>query len=117
MVGARSRNLVVAVVAVVLAGLILVGGYGVWYLFLRPAGPAAVGSTALPVPSAARRRTRIGDRPRPRSAGVSGGIDGTWKVDTSIQGSDGSGSFVGYRVQEELAGDRREHRGRPDLRR
>ena len=108
MVGARSRNLVVAVVAVLLAGLLLVGGYGVWYLFLRPAGPAAVGSTALPVPSAtaaaASATAGASATAAAASGGVGDGIDGTWTVDTSIQGSDGSGSFVGYRVQEELAG-------------
>jgi polyisoprenoid-binding protein YceI len=108
MVNARGRNLVIAAVAIVLAGLILVGGYGVWYLFLRPAGPAAVGSTALPVPSAAAATASAtaasSTSPASTSAGQAGGIDGTWKVDTSITGSDGSTSFVGYRVQEELAG-------------
>ncbi len=112
MVDARGRNLVVAVVAILLAGLILVGGYGVWYLFLRPAGPAAVGSTALPVPSAAAATasataasaTAASTSAASTSAGQGGGIDGTWKVDPAIQGSDGSTSFVGYRVQEELAG-------------
>ena len=112
MVNARGRNLVVAVVAILLAGLILVGGYGVWYLFLRPAGPAAVGSTALPVPSAAvasapataASATAASATAASTSAGQGAGIDGTWKVDPAIQGSDGSTSFVGYRVQEELAG-------------
>jgi polyisoprenoid-binding protein YceI len=108
MVNARGRNLVIAAVAIVLAGLILVGGYGVWYLFLRPAGPAAVGSTALPVPSAAAATAAAtaasSTSPASTSAGQAGGIDGTWKVDTSIGSfSDFSDSFVGYRVQEELA--------------
>jgi polyisoprenoid-binding protein YceI len=36
---------------------------------------------------------------------LGGGIDGTWNVDTSIGSfSDFSDSFVGYRVQEQLAG-------------
>ena len=102
MVNARGRNLVVAAVAIVLAGLILIAGYGAWYLFLRPAGPAAVGSSALPVPSSAVASASA--TAASSSAGQGGGIDGTWKVDPSIQGSDGSTSFVGYRVQEELAG-------------
>jgi polyisoprenoid-binding protein YceI len=39
------------------------------------------------------------------SAPLGGGIDGTWNVDTSIGSfSDFSDSFVGYRVQEQLAG-------------
>jgi len=36
-------------VLVVLA--LLVGGYGIWYLFFRPSGPPPVGSTNLPAAS------------------------------------------------------------------
>jgi polyisoprenoid-binding protein YceI len=83
-----------------LAALIGAGG-GLWYLFLRPAGPAPVGASTAPVPATA-----------PTSAGAtssatgstSEGFEGTWVVDTSIGSFDDfTSSFVGYRVQEELA--------------
>jgi polyisoprenoid-binding protein YceI len=73
--------------------LVIAGAFGLWYLFFRPAGPAAVGSSAAPAATV------------PSSAPLTGGIDGTWKVDTSIGSfSDFSDSWVGYRMQEELAG-------------
>ena len=77
--------------------LLVVGGlFGLWYLFFRPSGPAAVGSTAAPLPSLAAGAS---------AAPLSGGIDGTWKVDTSIGSfAKFTDSFVGYRIQEELAG-------------
>ena len=88
--------------AVIVAIVILIGGgYGIWYLFLRSGGPAAVADAILPpVPT-----TAAGATAKPLG---SGGIDGTWNVDTSIgtftDVSDTSGNFVGYRVQEQLAG-------------
>src|ERR1700730_1000982 len=84
------------IVAGALLAVLAGGGYGVWYLFLQPAGPAAVSQATLPpVPSTAAGSTR----PLAFS-----GIDGTWNVDTSIGSfTDFSGSFVGYRVQEQLA--------------
>jgi polyisoprenoid-binding protein YceI len=94
MFGDTRRTVAVVVTALVVVGLLLGGGYGLWYLFLRPAGPAAVDATSVPLPSSVAS-----------SAPLTGGIDGTWKVDTSIGSfSDFSDSFVGYRVQEELAG-------------
>jgi polyisoprenoid-binding protein YceI len=86
--------------ALVLAGAVVCvvvgGGFGLWYLFLRPAGPAAVGDPSLaPLPSAAAVASS--------TPLASGGLDGTWNVDTSIGSpSDWSDSFVGYRVQETL---------------
>jgi polyisoprenoid-binding protein YceI len=86
----RMRLLRVALALVVL-GALAGGAYGAYYLFLRPSGPAAVSLASLP-PVASTR-------PAP-----SGGLAGTWKVDTSIGSfADSSGSFVGYRVQEQLA--------------
>ncbi|HEY8059599.1 MAG TPA: YceI family protein [Acidimicrobiales bacterium] len=94
-------------VALVVAGLLLAGAYGTWYLFLRPAGPAAVGSTSAPVPTLAPAATSspgASSSAGSSSAPQTDGIDGTWTVDTSIGSfSDFSSSFVGYRVQEELA--------------
>jgi polyisoprenoid-binding protein YceI len=91
--GERRIGLVLAIL--VLVGVLAVVGYGFWYLFLQPAGPAAVGSEPLaPIPSSAVSVAPL----------ASGGTDGTWNVDTSIGSfSDASGTFVGYRVQEQLA--------------
>ena len=68
--------------------LVLVVGatYGVWYLFLRPAGPAPVNLGTLSSSPAGSSRAAL---------------DGTWTVNPSI-GLD-AGGFVGYRVQETLA--------------
>jgi polyisoprenoid-binding protein YceI len=93
MLGDTRRTVAVVAVSLVVVALLLGGGFGLWYLFLRPAGPAAVGATTVPLPSSVAS-----------SAPLTEGIDGTWKVDTSIGSfSDSSDSFVGYRVQEELA--------------
>jgi polyisoprenoid-binding protein YceI len=90
----RRRSLGIVAAAALLA-LVAAGAYGIWYLFLQGPGPAAVADATLrPVPSTAASSSPI----------ASGEISGTWKVDTSIGSfSDFSGSFVGYRVQEQLA--------------
>ncbi len=111
MTGETRRNVAGLAIAIVVAGLILAGGYAIWYLFLRPAGPAAVGSTSVPVPSIAATvspSTAAGASPSSvagsSSAPATSGIDGTWKVDTSIaSAADSTHSFVGYRVVETLA--------------
>ena len=89
----QARSLpILRVLAVLVVLALLVGGYGIWYLFFRPSGPPPVGSTNLPAAS-------LGSIAAPASA------DGTWKVDTDIGTiADGTASFVGYRVQEQLAG-------------
>ncbi len=98
---ARSgRGPLIYIAAVVVVAALIGGGFGLWYLFLRPAGPAAVADATLPpVPTASTGATA-----KPLA---SGGIDGTWNVDTSIGTftgvDDTSGNFVGYRIQEELA--------------
>ncbi len=88
----KARALpILRILAVLAAVALLAGGYGIWYLFFRPSGPAPVGTTNLPVAS--------GSIAAPANA------DGTWKVDTNIGSmADGTASFVGYRVQEQLAG-------------
>jgi polyisoprenoid-binding protein YceI len=86
------RNLLIAVVAVVVLAGVAVGGYGLWYLFLSPPGPAAVASSSPVIPSGT-------GMPAPAS------LDGTWNVNTSLGSiSDFSASWAGYRVQEQLAG-------------
>jgi polyisoprenoid-binding protein YceI len=83
---------------VVLAGalaLVLAGGAGLWYLFLRDAGPAPV---SVPSASSAATAPTIGSGGSASPAGTAAAtLDGTWNVDDS-------GSFVGYRVQEQLVG-------------
>jgi polyisoprenoid-binding protein YceI len=105
----RNRWLAIGLGAIVVA-LLAGGAMGVSYLFLREPAPAAVGlSTASPsavastnasaTPAATASTAASGS-----SATTSGGLDGTWNVDPSIGSfSDFSGSFVGYRVDEELA--------------
>jgi polyisoprenoid-binding protein YceI len=90
----RRRGLGIVLAAAFLAAL-AAGAYGIWYLFLQGPGPAAISDATLPpVPSTAASSSPL----------ASGEISGTWTVDTSIGSfSDFSGSFVGYRVQEQLA--------------
>ncbi|HEY3336539.1 MAG TPA: YceI family protein [Candidatus Limnocylindrales bacterium] len=92
--------------------IVVVGGAaGLWYLFFRPAGPAPVslGSTpvATPASSASASGTAQSSAAAPAASPATGattGIGGTWSVDPSIGSfGDFSSSFVGYRVQEELA--------------
>ncbi len=88
-----------------LAGLalILVAGFSIWYFALRDDGPEAVSTeSALEALEDATTTANGGAASSPASAGQTPGasttLNGTWTVDPSL------GSFVGYRVQEELAG-------------
>lgn len=94
-----ARRLIVAVLALAIAAG---GAYGLWYLFLKPAGPAAV---ALPeVSPAPTDLEATSSTANASAASTSGTLDGTWTVDGSVGSfADFSGSFVGYRIQEELA--------------
>jgi len=106
--GSGSRTTRVGLGAAVVIVLLL-GAFGTYYLFLRPAGPAAVADATLPPVTTAAPTDAASTDPAAATAdpgtGTAAGIDGTWMVDTSIGSfSDFTGSFVGYRVQEELAG-------------
>ncbi len=93
-----------AVLAVALVAVLVVGGAGLWYLFLREAGPAPVGAASA-APGAFGGLTLPTASCTPTSSGSSGTLDGTWMVDPPIGSfSDFSDSFVGYRVKEQLAG-------------
>ena len=102
-----------AAIAALLAVLVAVAA-ATWYLFLRPAAPAAVGLAATPTASApastvAGSPTAAGAEPSDSAAtgdaGTTGDLAGSWSVDPSIGSFDDfSISFVGYRVREELAG-------------
>ena len=104
------RGPLLAIVAIV---VIAVAGIGLWYLFLRPAGPAPVSLGSTPTEAAgttslAEASSDPSTQPEsaePSTAGSeTGGIAGTWTVDSTVGSFDDfSGSFVGYRVQEELA--------------
>jgi polyisoprenoid-binding protein YceI len=105
----RRTWLRVLVVGAALAILVAVAA-GSWYLFLRAPAPAEVALGAEPVapasPSAAPTEDASATaEPTSDSANAPAGLDGTWTVDGSIGSFDDfSGSFVGYRVQEELVG-------------
>jgi polyisoprenoid-binding protein YceI len=108
---ASSRKPVIAAAAII-AVLVLAAG-GVWYLFLRPSGPAPVSLGATPAPAATEAAGGAGASPEAAASAGPGtgsgpasgeGLDGPWTVDPSVGSfSDFSGSFVGYRVQETLA--------------
>ncbi len=89
----RSPLAVVVLAAIVLAVVAAAGGLA--YLFLRPAAPPAVG-LGSPSPGASRSASSL----------APGDLAGTWTIDPSIGSfSDFSASFVGYRVDETLAGN------------
>jgi polyisoprenoid-binding protein YceI len=107
------RRWLIVIGAVVVLGALFAAWMGFSYLFLRPEAPAAVGLSD-PTPSAAASteasvETTTDPTELPSDDGASegaptSGLDGTWSVDPSVGSfSDFSGSFVGYRVQEELA--------------
>ena len=107
------RRWLLAIGAIVVLAALVAGWMGFSYLFLRPEAPAAVGLTD-PTPSAsATASTEASADPTadptaaPSDDGAAppaSGLDGTWTVDPSVGSfSDFSSSFVGYRVEEELA--------------
>jgi polyisoprenoid-binding protein YceI len=103
----RNRWFAIALGAIVIA-LLVGGAMGFSYLFLREPAPAAVGlSDASPSPTAtAAASSPTASAPAATSSAstTGAGLDGTWSVDPSVGSfSDFSGSFVGYRVEEELA--------------
>lgn len=85
-----NRNLLFLVLAVAVLAAVAAGGYGLWYILIGPAGPAAVGAPVLPSGA---------------SVPVPASLDGSWQVNTSLGSiSDFSSSWAGYRVQEQLVG-------------
>jgi polyisoprenoid-binding protein YceI len=99
--GLRRSPLIVGIVALV-AVLAGAGIYGFATLFLHPAAPAV----SLD-PGSSRPAASVGTLPSGATATLAAGLDGTWSVDPSIGSfSDFSASWVGYRVDETLAGNR-----------
>jgi polyisoprenoid-binding protein YceI len=102
--------------AIVVLVAVVAGAAGLWYLFFRPAGPAPVSlGTTPPIaaatatagsgsPSTAVDPSASASEAASPDGGTTSGIAGTWNVDPSVGSfADFSSSFVGYRVQEELA--------------
>lgn len=88
----RRRRWVIPSIAVVLVAAL---GFGVWYFVFRDDAPPAVD-----LESATQSVTTDPER----GSSADSAIDGTWTVDTSVGDlAAGTSSFVGYRVQEELA--------------
>jgi polyisoprenoid-binding protein YceI len=87
----RSRKVQVAVAIVVVAA-VAAGAVGLWYVLLGPSGPAAVTAAPPAIPSDA-------------AVAAPASLDGTWTVNDSLgRVADGTASFAGYRVQEQLVG-------------
>ncbi len=104
------RTLLLVVLTLVVIG----GATGIWYIFFRGSGPPPVGTGAPVIPGA---RTPAASAAAPaRSSGTvpvasvtTVSLDGTWTVDPTIgsfdyAANDFSGSWAGYRVQEQLVG-------------
>lgn len=107
------RTILLALVVAALIG----GTAVVWYIFFRPAGPAPVGTGApvipgasAPVASSAEPAVTAAPTLAPVGTALpAGALDGTWSVDPGLgsfdyDAGDFSGSWVGYRVQEQLVG-------------
>jgi len=78
---------------------------GAWYLFLRAPAPSAVALGAEPAATATDSAETATPDAASAEAPPPAGLVGTWTVDGSIGSFDDfSGSFVGYRVREELVG-------------
>ena len=74
--------------------VVLLLGFGIWYFVFRDDAPEAVDITR-----AGETAQESGQESQDSSS-----LDGTWRIDPSVGSfSDFSGTFVGYRVQEELA--------------
>lgn len=115
------RTRIGMIAAVLVAAGILAAAGGTWYLFLRPAAPPPVPLASLPAGSATDAGPATAAATAAAGApGTPSGVDpsaapaaslasavalaGTWTVDGSIGSfSDFSGTFVGYRVREQLA--------------
>ena len=97
---AESKGNARIVVAAAVAALLL-GGVGIWYFVFRDTSPEKAN-----IRSATKS---VGTPEKNTPTDASAGFGGTWTVDTSIgsfdvDAEDYSSAWLGYRVQEELAG-------------
>src|SRR5689334_20890525 len=94
----RTVGLIAGLAVVVLA----VAAFGGWWFFIRDDAPAkanidAAGKTLSDASSATTATTAAG--------AAAGDVNGTWQVDKSVGDfSDFSGTWAGYRVEEQLSG-------------
>jgi polyisoprenoid-binding protein YceI len=99
-----KRSPLVLALAAIAAVAGLAGILGLASLFLRGAPPAAVSLD----PGASQPGASVGALPSGAGSALpAGGLEGTWTIDTSIGSfADFSSSWVGYRVDETLAGNK-----------
>lgn len=96
-----TRLLVLAIVALVVLG----AGAGFWILFVRGTPPPPVG-LGSPAASGAAGSPRASAATGSTAPSTAVGTGERWTIDTSIGSfSDFTSSFVGYRVNETLAGN------------
>jgi polyisoprenoid-binding protein YceI len=102
MTRSNTRLLLLAVLALAVIG----AGAGFWILFVRGTPPPPVGA-ATASPGASRGAVASTPATTTAPGGTTAAGGGTWTVDTSIGSfSDFTGTFVGYRVNETLAGNK-----------
>ncbi len=84
-------------------GALVVAAFAVWFLVLRTYAPEAVdlGSALDGVTEPAGQPAEAGTATGPATA-FDGTVAGTWTVDRTITNAEGTGSFGGFRVEEEL---------------
>ena len=85
----------------------LLGGAGLAYLFFHPS-PAPVGVASVAPGSSQSSTAAPAGSPAAAGSLAAGSLAGTWSVDPSVgsfnySANDFSGSFVGYRINEQLA--------------
>ena len=86
----RRSPLTIVLVIAVLAGA-AAGAYGLWVMFLRPAGPPPV-SVSSPAPTTAAAPAGASTAPGSSQPAASlGGLNGTWNVDVLVQEVDAVG--------------------------
>jgi len=77
------RSPVTAALALGLLAVLVIGGGGLWYLFLRDAGPAAVGLSS-PAPGSSGGVSLPAASCTPDPSGSTASLDGAWTIDPSI---------------------------------
>src|SRR5688572_5105467 len=97
MAGQRRKLGIIAAVAAVVVVVVGVAG---WYFLIRDDAPEAASIDAA--------GDTLDDAAEPdagEASGTASGIDGDWTVSTSLGSFDDfSGTWAGYRVEEELSG-------------
>ena len=92
-------------VALAVAVPLLLGGFAAWWFVLRTDAPAAVSlDSAVAGVTGVIAGGSGTATPAPATATATDTATGTWTVDTTITNADGTGTFAGFRVEEELVG-------------